>query len=187
MSGTKPLSGGNPGEPKACTPAEERGIAGATGAGQLPDGNAESTHDSANRRSPDSHTSSLSLDESNQQFIEGLLRQEATACAKHLDEMEGLGYSADVMRRCIAELNRLYREHDEDVDRMERAAEVVEKLSAECNQLRLDGGRIDKLATMALSQKVSITDTGVIPYRVCLNGQVLGNSLREVIDKAIMP
>lgn len=48
-----------------------------------------------------------------------------------------------------------------------------------------DAKRIDKLATMALRQKVSIVDTGVIPYRVCLNGQVLGNSLREVIDKAI--
>lgn len=31
------LSGGNPGEPKACTPAEERGIVGATGAGQPPE------------------------------------------------------------------------------------------------------------------------------------------------------
>ena len=35
------LSGGNPGEPNACTGAEERGISGATGAGQLPDDKAE--------------------------------------------------------------------------------------------------------------------------------------------------
>lgn len=34
-------SAGNGGEPKACTPAEERGYAGATGAGQLPDGDEE--------------------------------------------------------------------------------------------------------------------------------------------------
>lgn len=34
-------SAGNGGEPKACTPAEERGYAGATGAGQLPDDDEE--------------------------------------------------------------------------------------------------------------------------------------------------
>jgi hypothetical protein len=58
------LSGGNPGEPKACTPAEERGIVGATGAGQPPDGNPESTGDSAERRSPDGTELTPSPDES---------------------------------------------------------------------------------------------------------------------------
>lgn len=56
----------------------------------------------------------------------------------------------------------------------------------ELARLRLDETRINKLAHMALYQKVSIVDTGVIPYRVCLNGAVLGSSLREVIDKAIV-
>ena len=46
------LSGGNPGQPTACTTAEEGGIEGATGAGQLPADNAESARDSAERRSP---------------------------------------------------------------------------------------------------------------------------------------
>lgn len=59
------LSGSNPGEPKACTPAEERGIVGATGAGQLPDGKPGSTVDSAERRSPDDTTGPSSPDESN--------------------------------------------------------------------------------------------------------------------------
>ncbi len=34
------------------------------------------------------------------------LTSEARACAKHLDE-EGMGYSADVMRRAVAEIERL--------------------------------------------------------------------------------
>ena len=56
------LSGGNPSEPKACTGAEERGISGATGAGQLPDGNPESTGDSTDRRSPAGHRESPAPD-----------------------------------------------------------------------------------------------------------------------------
>lgn len=59
-----------------------------------------------------------------------MLRKEATACAKHLEE-EGLGYSADVVRRCVSELNRLYREHAADMDRMEQAAETIERLTLE--------------------------------------------------------
>lgn len=59
------LSGGNPGEPNACTGAEERGISGATGAGQHPDDNSESTGDSADRRSPDGTDRTPSPDESN--------------------------------------------------------------------------------------------------------------------------
>lgn len=58
------LSVGNHGEPKACTPAEERGIVGATGAGQLPDGKPGSTVDSAERRSPDGTERTPSPDES---------------------------------------------------------------------------------------------------------------------------
>lgn len=58
-------SGGNPGEPKACTPAEERGIAGATGAGQLPVGDGESTRGSAERRSPVGTPCTPTPDESN--------------------------------------------------------------------------------------------------------------------------
>jgi len=65
------LSGGNPGEPKACTPAEERGIVGATGAGQLPDGKPGSTVDSAERRSPDGTERTPSPDESNRHFDRG--------------------------------------------------------------------------------------------------------------------
>lgn len=65
------LSGGNPSEPKACTGAEERGISGATGAGQLPDGNPESTGDSADRRSPDGTARTPSPDESNRHFERG--------------------------------------------------------------------------------------------------------------------
>lgn len=65
------LSGGNPGEPNACTGAEERGISGATGAGQLPDGNPESTGDSADRRSPDGTARTPSPDESNRHFERG--------------------------------------------------------------------------------------------------------------------
>lgn len=65
-----------------------------------------------------------------------VLRKEATACAKYLEE-EGLGYSADVMRRCVSELNRLYREHDEDIDRMERAAIVIEDLSRQVNEAKV--------------------------------------------------
>lgn len=65
------LSGGNPGEPKACTPAEERGIVGATGAGQLPDDKPESTVGSAERRSPDDTTGPSSPDESNRHFDRG--------------------------------------------------------------------------------------------------------------------
>lgn len=38
--------------------------------------------------------------------IASLLVREATACAKHLDE-EGMGYSADVIRRAAAEITRL--------------------------------------------------------------------------------
>lgn len=63
------LSGGNPGEPKACTPAEERGIVGATGAGQLPDDKPESTVDSAERRSPDGTERTPSPDESNRHHV----------------------------------------------------------------------------------------------------------------------
>jgi len=59
------LSVGNHGEPKACTGAEERGISGATGAGQHPDDNSESTGDSADRRSPDGTDRTPSPDESN--------------------------------------------------------------------------------------------------------------------------
>lgn len=59
------LSGGNPGESKACTPAEKRGIVGATGAGQHPDGDGESTRDSAERRSPAGTTGTPAPDESN--------------------------------------------------------------------------------------------------------------------------
>lgn len=65
------LSGGNPGEPKACTPAEERGIVGATGAEQPSDGNPESTGDSADRRSPDGTACTPSPDESNRHFDRG--------------------------------------------------------------------------------------------------------------------
>lgn len=65
------LSGGNPGEPKACTPAEERGIGGATGAGQPPDGKPGSTVDSAERRSPDGTERTPSPDESNRHFDRG--------------------------------------------------------------------------------------------------------------------
>lgn len=65
------LSGGNPGEPKACTGAEERGIVGATGAGQLPDGKPGSTVDSAERRSPDGTERTPSPDESNRHFDRG--------------------------------------------------------------------------------------------------------------------
>jgi hypothetical protein len=64
------LSGDNPGEPKACTGAEERGISGATGAGQLPATTAE-TRDSAERRSPDGTERTPSLDESNRHFDRG--------------------------------------------------------------------------------------------------------------------
>ena len=53
------------------------------------------------------------------------------------------------------------------------------------SSLEKDADRLDKLGRMAMRGKVSIVDTGVIPYRVCLNGQVLGNGLRQVIDKAI--
>lgn len=63
------LSGGNPGEPKACTGAEERGISGATGAGQHPDGNPESTGDSAERRSPVGTERTPSPDESNRHHV----------------------------------------------------------------------------------------------------------------------
>lgn len=65
------LSGGNPGEPKACTGAEERGISGATGAGQHPDGNPESTGDSADRRSPGGTERTPSPDESHRHFERG--------------------------------------------------------------------------------------------------------------------
>lgn len=58
------LSGGNPGEPTACTTAEERGIEGATGAGQLPADNEERTRDSAERRSPVGTECTPSPDES---------------------------------------------------------------------------------------------------------------------------
>lgn len=69
MQDRESLSGGNPGEPKARTPAEERGIAGATGAGQPPDDNEESTRDSADRRSPAGHTTPPAPDESNRHLI----------------------------------------------------------------------------------------------------------------------
>lgn len=76
------LSGGNPGEPTACHTAEERGIAVATGAGQLPDDDAESTHDSAERRSPGGIPDAPSPDESNRQsfgwVIEGAWSSVAT-------------------------------------------------------------------------------------------------------------
>lgn len=65
------LSVGNHGEPKACTGAEERGISGATGAGQHPDDNSESTGDSADRRSPDGTERTPSPDESNRHFDRG--------------------------------------------------------------------------------------------------------------------
>ena len=58
----------NGGEPKACTPAEERGIAGATGAGQHPDTTVE-TRDSAERRSPAGIQDSPAPDESNRHPI----------------------------------------------------------------------------------------------------------------------
>lgn len=38
----------------------------------------------------------------------------------------------------VREIERLEREHDEDVDRMERAAAAVEELNAECNSLQLE-------------------------------------------------
>jgi len=63
------LSVGNHGEPKACTGAEERGISGATGAGQHPDDNPESTGDSADRRSPGGTERTPSPDESHRQHF----------------------------------------------------------------------------------------------------------------------
>lgn len=60
-----------------------------------------------------------------------------------------------------------------------------ESIPEHIEALRKDAERFAKLERMAQRQKVTINDTGVIPYRVCLNGQVLGNNLREVVDKAI--
>lgn len=79
---------------------------------------------------------------------------------------------------------------DAEIGRRWRSNSSLEEwfpLSAEeLKSAKADVTRLNKLSRMALSQKVSIVDTGVIPYRVCLNGQVLGGSLREVIDKAII-
>ncbi|TXH46287.1 MAG: hypothetical protein E6Q97_29840 [Desulfurellales bacterium] len=79
---------------------------------------------------------------------------------------------------------------DAEIGRRWRSNSSLEEwfpLSAEeLKSAKADVTRLNKLSRMALSQKVSIVDTGVIPYRVCLNGQVLGDSLREVIDKAII-
>ena len=78
---------------------------------------------------------------------------------------------------------------DAELGRQWRTDSSLEKwfpfTAEELERGKRDTARINKLAHMALTQKVSIVDTGVIPYRVCLNGQVLGGSLREVIDKAI--
>lgn len=63
------LSGGNPGEPAACRTAQERGIAAATGAGQHPADNPESTGDSAERRSPVGTPGTPTPDESNRPCV----------------------------------------------------------------------------------------------------------------------
>lgn len=99
-------------------------------------------------------------------FAADVLRKEATACAKHLDEMEGLGYSANVMRLCVAELNRLYREHDEDIDRMERAAEVVENLNAEANKYA-ERLQLKPQESAALTVAISQVSRGEFPMPAC--------------------
>lgn len=48
---------------------------------------------------------------------------------------------ADELERLERENKRLHHERAEDVDRMERAAECIERLNAECN--RLAGLRVD--------------------------------------------
>lgn len=62
------------------------------------------------------------------------LMDEAIACARHLDK-EGMGYSADVVRRAARAISDANREHDQDVARMERAAEAIESLTARCEEL----------------------------------------------------
>lgn len=69
------------------------------------------------------------------------LMDEAIACARHLDK-EGMGYSADVVRRAARAISDANREHDQDVARMERAAEAIESLTARCEELERDSGRL---------------------------------------------
>jgi len=105
------LSGGNPGEPKACTPAEERGIVGATGAGQLPATTAE-TRDSAERRSPDGTERTPSLDESNQHLVKmrTLLSSAARIITLATDVKPISEWQRDLQRRAETWIKDYYEE-----------------------------------------------------------------------------
>ena len=105
------LSGGNPGEPKACTPAEERGIVGATGAGQHPDGNPESTGDSADRRSPDGTERTPSPDESNRHLtaLRSALADAAGIITLVTDVKPISEWQRDLVRRSEAWISSYYK------------------------------------------------------------------------------
>lgn len=110
MHDNESLSVGNHGEPKACTPAEERGIVGATGAGQLP-ATAVENRDSAERRSPDGTASTLSLDESNQHLVEmRLLLSRAAGLITLATDLKPISdWQRDVVRRAEDWLKDYYR------------------------------------------------------------------------------
>lgn len=83
------LSGGNTGEPNACSGAEERGISGATGAGRLPDDNQESTGDSEERLSPVGQTKTPTPDESHRHPASPDAQPSAAPC----QYCDGSGYT----------------------------------------------------------------------------------------------
>ena len=59
----------------------------------------------------------------------------------------------------LREIERLERERDEDVDRMERAAEAVEKLNAECNSLQLELAEATGKPTGPTAERASAVPT----------------------------
>lgn len=97
------------------------------------------------------------------------------------------GYDAEGMEQRVRDTVEFLLANGR-VREAETVTALVEIIGSMNAAVPRDTERMNKLALMALKppHRVTIVDTGITPYRVCLNGQVLGGSIREVVDKAIV-